>query len=194
MHGVDNLVREHRLMSRVLDAFEEYVDRLERHADVERHDLARFVTFFREFADLGHHEKEEGVVFPALVKAGFDWDDGLVAEIRREHNQERYLMRSLRHAALQKDTWSREDERHMVSIARTFIDFERAHVQKENETLLPALRSGVAPEVASEVGHRLEHFDERWSEHGELPWLRTLANDLIAEYPRSGPLASAGVA
>ncbi len=194
MHAVDNLVREHRLVSRVLDAFDEFVGRLERGVAIERHDLSRFVTFFREYADLGHHEKEEGIVFPALVNAGFGWDEGLVAEIRGEHNQERYLMRSLRHAALQKDGWSREDERHLISIARTFIDFERAHVAKENETLIPALRSQLAPDVASDVGRRLERFDQGWSEHGELPWLQRLADELIEQYPATRPLASAGVA
>lgn len=194
MSGIDDLAREHRQIARVYDAFEAFVARIEQGEDVDRQDLARFVTFFREFVDLGHHEKEEGILIPALVEAGLGWDEGLIAGIRRDHDQERYLMRSLRHAAMKRDGWSTEDKRHLVSIARTLIDFGRAHVRMEDEGLFPALRSELTPDVAGEVARRLARFDENWSEHGELGWLRKLASELTAHYSAAASLTGVHLA
>lgn len=170
------------MITRVLDALEVYVAGLESAGDgADRHDLARFVTFFREFADLGHHEKEENVLFPEMVRAGWSWDDGLLSDLRKEHNQERYLMRTLRHASLQKDLWSSEDLRHLVSVARTFIEFQRAHMAREDEELLPVVRK-LPDDVQQMISERLTHFDEAWADGGEGAWLRGLAQDLVERY------------
>lgn len=183
MKAADLIYKEHRLIARVLDALEVYVARLETAGDAaDRHDLARFVTFFREFADLGHHEKEENVIFPEMVRAGYSWDDGLLLDIRQEHNQERYLMRTLRHASLQKDLWSSEDLRHLLSVARTFIEFQRAHMAREDAELLPVLRDGLPEAVERELLQRLERFDAAWADSGESAWLRGLGHDLVERY------------
>ncbi len=183
MKAADLVYKEHRLIARVLDALEVYVDQLEEAGDAtDRHDLARFVTFFREFADLGHHEKEENIVFPEMVRAGFSWDDGILSDLRQEHNQERYLMRTLRHASLQKDLWSSEDLRHLVSVARTFIEFQRAHMAREDAELLPVLRDRLPEAVEQELVKRLKRFDEVWADSGESAWLRGLGQDLVERY------------
>lgn len=183
MDATDLIVKEHRLIGRVADAFASYIDRISRGAEpIDRHDLGRFVIFFREYADLGHHEKEESLLLPALVESGLNWDDGLIADIRHEHNQERYLMRTLKQAALQKDLWSREDYRHLVSVARTFIEFLRRHAKKEEEQLLPRLSERLQPQAARHLCEELEHFDETWAASGEFTWLKALAQDLIARY------------
>ena len=140
------------------------------------------MTFFREFADLGHHEKEESVLFPGMVRAGWDWDSGILSEMRHEHDQGRYLMRTLRHASLQKNLWSGEDQRHLVSVARTFIEFQRAHMAKEDTELLPAVREKLPSEAQQEIGKRLKRFDQVWAESGESAWLRGLAQDLVERY------------
>lgn len=186
MLAIDLIVKEHRLIGRVADAFEFYIEQLGGEVEpFKRHDLGRFVTFFREYADLGHHEKEENLLLPALVESGLSWDSGLIADLRHEHNQERYLMRTLRQAALQKDLWSREDHRHLVSVARTFIDFVRRHAQKEEEQLLPLLRDRLSPDGSKRLGEELERFDEGWATSGEAKWLRALAQELIARYAAS---------
>ena len=182
MNAAELIYKEHRLIARVLDALEAYVAELEKAGDAtDRHDLARFVSFFREFADLGHHEKEENVLFPEMVRAGWSWDDGLLSELRKEHNQERYLMRTLRHASLQKNLWSSEDLRHLVSVTRTFIEFQRAHMAKEDKELLPVVRE-LPESVNEQIAARLKHFDESWADGGEGAWLRGLAQDLVERY------------
>jgi hemerythrin-like domain-containing protein len=181
--GVEEYIEEHQLIDRVVSAFERYVDAIDREGDVTRDDLARFVSFFREYGDLGHHEKEEGILIPAMVRNGCAWDDGPVEQVRKEHHHERYLMRSLRHAALQKDPWSRDARRRIVSTARLYIQFMRDHVRLEEETLFPQARKCLPPEALDEIVRRFERFDQEWDESGELTWLKELADDLVRRYP-----------
>lgn len=183
MTVVDQYKEEHRLITRVVNAFERYIDAMESDADVTRQDLSRFVGFFREFGDLGHHEKEEGILIPAMVRNGCSWDDGPVEKVRKEHHHERYLMRSLRHAALQKDPWSSDARQRVVSTSRLYIQFMRDHVRLEEEQMFPRARQCLPAEVAEELVRRFERFDEEWNESGELSWLRELAEELVARYP-----------
>jgi hemerythrin-like domain-containing protein len=185
MDATGLIIKEHRLIGRVADAFESYVNQVNQQVDpIDRHDLGRFVTFFREYADLGHHEKEESLLLPALVESGLSWDDGVISAIRHEHNQERYLMRTLKQAAMQKDLWSQEDHRHLLSLGRTFIEFLRQHAKKEEEQVLPLLEARLSARAAEHLSEQLEHFDEVWAASGESTWLKALAQELITRYAR----------
>ncbi|MCA9599600.1 MAG: hemerythrin domain-containing protein [Myxococcales bacterium] len=175
MNPIDVLQREHQLIERMLSVLDALTSRAEAGEPVERADLERCVKFFREFVDLGHHEKEESILFPVLTDLGFDWSSGPLARIRKEHDQERYLMRSLRHAALQKSEWSVDGRRHFVSVAREFLELQRTHLMHENLDLFPLARTKLPEDRGAKVvasfenldGER-ENFDELVASVGEL--------------------------
>jgi hemerythrin-like domain-containing protein len=183
VHAVDQYIGEHRVIASVVDAFERYLVAVERGSEVEQQDLARFVGFFREFTDLGHHEKEEGILIPAMVRSGCVWDDGPVEQVRKDHHQERYLMGALRQSALQQDPWSPEARRRVVSTAREYIAFMRAHVALEEDALFPRARQCLSGDSEAAVRAAFNRFDEEWDATGELGFLRELAVDLMARYP-----------
>jgi hemerythrin-like domain-containing protein len=183
-NAVEQYKAEHRLITQVVNAFERYIGAIESDDDVPRQDLARFISFFREFGDLGHHEKEEGILIAAMVRSGCVWDDGPVEKVRKEHHHERYLMRSLRHAALQKDPWSSDARLRVVSTSRLYVQFMRDHVRLEEGELFPLADECLSGEAGEEVARRFERFDEEWDEAGELTWLRELADELVVRYPQ----------
>jgi hemerythrin-like domain-containing protein len=64
------LMKEHRLIERVLGSLETFLDQLS--ADERnRADLKNFAEFFREFADRCHHGKEEDRLFVSMTDYGF---------------------------------------------------------------------------------------------------------------------------
>ena len=185
MNPADMFVKEHRLIGRVVDALEAYVEALNGGEGEHRHDLLAMVTFFREYADLCHHEKEESILLPFLNEHGFDWSDGPIDEIRKEHDHERYLMRAMRQAALQTGDWSKAERKRIVEVSRTFVEFMRNHVDKEEKILLPKLRE--LPEAACEkLEKRLTRFDKSLIESGETELLRRLARDVLARWGKPG--------
>jgi hemerythrin-like domain-containing protein len=159
MDALESLALEHRLIQRTLEAFEMYVGYVDARIPVDRFDLQRFIAFFQDFAGLSHHDKEEALLFPALVETGLDWSGDPLARLRREHDQEHYLMESLEHSALKGDAWSDENRQHFLSIAREFITFQRNHLRFENAEVYP--RAERLSELArARLSRDVERFDD----------------------------------
>src|SRR5689334_20469488 len=127
MKVLESLRGEHRVIAGVLDALEEYCTRLEQDASASPVDLRRFTAWLADFAGIWHHGKEEELLMPALVQQGFGWDGAPLEDIRRDHEQEDYLLRVVEQAARQDGAWSAEDRRHAVRSIRALVDFERKH-------------------------------------------------------------------
>ncbi len=159
LHPADVIVAEHRIIARMLDVLRALAERVERGQEVAQEDLRATVVFFRDFVDLGHHEKEESVLIPELARAGVDWNAEPLAKIRAEHNQERYLVRSLRHSSLQDTEWSQDDERHFVSIANQLVELQRAHLAREGADLIPLIRDRLPADRLEYVQRELATID-----------------------------------
>ena len=172
------LLEDHRLIGQMTDILEHYTNQLEQHAEQGRSELVLLVTFFREFADLAHHEKEESILIPALVRAGMSWDAGPIEEVRKDHNLERYLMQSLRNASLQARQWSEHERRHLINIARSFIDFMRKHMVREEALLFPATRARLSPEGLAALGEQLSRFEQAREASGDAEITQRLAHEL----------------
>jgi len=180
MDALQSLAAEHRLIRQTLDAFEAYVGYVEARVLVGRLDLQRFLLFFENFVDLHHHDKEETLLFPALVAAGLDWNNEPLARIRREHDQERYLMRSLEHAAQQAEAWSEDGRLHFLGIANEFISFQRSHMRFENTDVFPRAESVLSEEARMRLSRDVQRFDEAVQSRNDH--LSELAENLMRRY------------
>lgn len=133
----DKLRSEHQLLSRVVDAFEVFLDS-QGDPDQQSADFATFAHFFRDVADRGHHEKEERALDPFLVQCGFDWESGPLSQVRDHHDGERKLIRALQQAAT--DGWPAvepESKARTVRAARELIASQRTHIQLEDTLVFP---------------------------------------------------------
>lgn len=188
----EQLAEDHVVIERTLDAFEGMVESVERGSPASRRDSADFVTFFEEFADTTHHDMEEEILIPALVEAGYDWYDGPAARLRREHRHERYLLRSLRDLVFQGIAPRSEGAARFASVARTFIDFVRQHIDRETNHLFAAARDKMTSASLAKVNHQLERFSAELRQRVDLPRLLELSNELCARYVKNSSSESAG--
>lgn len=156
---VEYLEREHVAIERVLEACDQLLARVDRDSEQARAQLTALVEFFVDWGDLCHHEKEESMLIPALVRAGVAWDGGELERIIEEHQQERYLIRVLQDASLQRVPWSREAIRHFVSTAQHLTEFLRQHITHERTILFPVARSHLSYAAMQELTARFERFD-----------------------------------
>jgi uncharacterized alpha-E superfamily protein/hemerythrin-like domain-containing protein len=127
----ENLGRDHAVVDAVLRLLDELAARAACAQAVDRSAVSAIVDFFTDFGVLGHHEKEESILMPVLLENGFDWHDGPLAAIRRDHRQEHYFIRVLDHLSAQSTPWSEEDKRHFASVGAEFSGFLRAHMRLE---------------------------------------------------------------
>ncbi|HEY5957480.1 MAG TPA: hemerythrin domain-containing protein [Polyangiaceae bacterium] len=188
MNAIEKLFDEHRLIERVIDAMEAFTATVQVEAEPSRCELMRLVTFFREFADLIHHEKEEEFLMPALSEAGVRWDDGIMLQIRKDHEFERYLLQTLRHLALQTGQWSTEDCRRVIDVSTRFVQYMRGHIAREDHQLLPIVRERLVGAALEAVDQRMQRFDAKRESTGEIRLLLELADDLSARCATSKAL------
>ncbi|MEI6875220.1 MAG: hemerythrin domain-containing protein [Spirochaetota bacterium] len=90
------------------------------------------VGFLKEFADTCHHGKEEGLLFPALVKAGLPKEGGPVSVMLKEHDIGRAHWRSMDEALRAPG-----DMTAFAVAASEYSAFLRQHIEKENTVLFP---------------------------------------------------------
>lgn len=92
MQLLDELAAEHVRIDRVLGALRTYV-RARLRGDGEVRDAARFVAFFRLYADGFHHAREEDVLFAALVRElELPLAHGPLAALAEDHRRIRALL------------------------------------------------------------------------------------------------------
>jgi hemerythrin-like domain-containing protein len=133
----DELMQEHRLIERVLDALEAAALHLENGRPVRPEFFLEAAEFIAGFADGCHHKKEEGVLFGAMVESGLPRTDGPLDMFLDEHVQGRALTRGMRDAAHQLQGGDTGARATLISNARRYVALLRDHIIKEDEMLFP---------------------------------------------------------
>lgn len=136
MQLLDDLRREHDLIDRVLGSLRAFVSiRLAGQGDPA--DGARFLAFFRHYAGTFHHDKEEAVLFRALVeKAELPETRGPVAALAGEHRRMGGLLEAM--AGLLEGPLAAEADR--TRLQELAIDYSWSlwrHIDAENSVLFP---------------------------------------------------------
>ena len=156
------LMREHRLIERMLSAIEAALAEIDsaRHVDPEFVDVA--VDFIRTYADRTHHGKEEDILFSEL-------------DSRRLSAGDRQAMNALiaDHVFARRTTGglARANERYrdgdqsalgtIISGLRTLCEFYPPHIEKEDRLFFPAVRAYFTPEEDQAMLARFREFDRR---------------------------------
>jgi hemerythrin-like domain-containing protein len=180
--AIGHLLEEHRTISQILSAFERLLDSVETARAVERSELVPLVEHIGEFSSLRHEEKEESLLLPALERLGMTWDTGPLAYVRREHRQERYLLRSLRQSCLQTDEWDAEDRRHFVAIGHELVAFLRRHMRNEEDFLFPEADQRLSPEIDRELVTQFRALDGELDRMPDSMSLRARAMALLQRF------------
>jgi uncharacterized alpha-E superfamily protein/hemerythrin-like domain-containing protein len=185
----EHLRREHEHIDEVLRVLDTLASVADEGHRIDRFELRTIVSFLADCGELGHHEKEESVLTPVLASHGFDWYDGPLANMRREHRQEHYFIQVLTQLASQRDEWSKDDARSFVSVAREFCRFLNSHMGHEQHDLFDQAARALPANVQAALCRAFEELDLR---QGPLATeSRAAISALIEKYPPHGALRSA---
>lgn len=136
MKLLDTLVEEHALIDRVLGAFRAYVGGLGDGA-ADRADGTRFMVFFSEFAGHFHHDREERVLFDALVRhVELPSDRGPVHALVREHAEMAQWLREMT-PLIEHGPRSARALARLQTLATRYSQALWRHIDAENSVLYP---------------------------------------------------------
>jgi hemerythrin-like domain-containing protein len=178
----ETLVEDHRLISRVLNAFGGFLDETESSGVLDLVELNRFVVFFREFVELLHHEREEEVLFPAMESVGYSKQGAPLAHIHDQHERECALLLILRKLAVTTSPPTATRQARVLHAGRELIEFEQAHMQQENELLYPAMKKEFSGQTLANLSRKLNTGQAAERRATDQAWLKTLADELVREH------------
>lgn len=190
--AIDALMREHEAILFSLGILQKMAD--EARSDDSRpgaawntKDAGELVSFLKEFADGCHHGKEEGILFPAMEKAGILNEGGPIGVMLREHELGRERIRGMK-AALERagtrdsitsDGAAREA---FAREASGYIELLRQHIEKENEILFPMGEKALSAQTLEGLYDLFEDHEERVIGHGRHEELHAMLGEFEKRY------------
>lgn len=141
-----------------------------------RADLPELVRFLKGFADTCHHGKEEGILFPALERAGLGGAGGPIGAMLEEHARGRAFIAGMTDAILRSD-WAG-----FSAAVAGYAALLRAHIEKENGVLFPLGRRALGSDSLEAMGGEFDRFEESVMGKGEHERLHAMLEGFSARY------------
>ncbi len=153
---LEDLMREHGILNRILLVYEEILSRMERRAPFPPEVLADAARLVRDFIEDHHGKLEEDCIFPRFGKDGKMAD--LVTVLREQHRIGRRLTDYIMALAGPSGFRTTSVEKALARNIRLFGRMFRAHSAREDTVLFPAFYSVVRPDEINEI---MEEFEVR---------------------------------
>jgi hemerythrin-like domain-containing protein len=153
MKATSILMEEHRYILRCLDVICEMADGVANSEPLDDRDVDCVLEFLSAFGDRHHQEKEESILFPALLKASHDEEYHSICQTTFEHNQQRSLLEGIEEALR-----SRKGN-DFVYYARRLAELVRAHVHCEEEEVFKRADAILSAEEDDRIARELATYD-----------------------------------
>ncbi len=151
---VEDLMREHGVLDRVLLVYEEALRRLDTGKDLPPQVVSSAAGIIRRFIEDYHEKLEQHELFPRFRQAGKLVP--LVDVLHDQHRAGRVLTDSVLQSATPAGLADAGKRRQLGEALRRFIRMYRPHAAREDTVLFPAFRSLVSAKEYDELGEKFE--------------------------------------
>jgi len=159
MKPIGPLMREHRLIEKMLSFFEGETRKITEQKKVDPLFVDTAVDFIRTYADLTHHGKEEDILFRDLIKKQLSREHTrIMEELVEEHKYARKTVGMLVDAKeryLKGENTSQE----VVSLLRELAHFYPIHIEKEDKHFFYPCMEYFTKEEQSRMLQEFYEFD-----------------------------------
>jgi hemerythrin-like domain-containing protein len=137
MNPIFDLRGEHEAMTIILSAMKKIASDIHINNLVDLFRIGQIIEFLRTFNHNSHHEKEEKILFPAILECNIPWTIDSIAHLVKEHSLLHKHLSDLDthlHEYLIGQTLSLEK---VASDLTKYISLAENHISVENSILLP---------------------------------------------------------
>jgi hemerythrin-like domain-containing protein len=159
--AVEDLMREHGVLRRILLIYEEWLRRYRaKTGSVSSQDIILTSGLVKRFIEDYHEALEEKFVFPEFEKRQRLLP--LVKALREQHAAGRKLTSQIAFAAMRDRAISPlPPDQDIELLCRAFIRMYRPHTAREDTVLFPALKTILPAKQLDEMGDRFEEEEKR---------------------------------
>jgi len=154
------LMKEHRLIERMIGLFRKQLDtvELQRLADVDM--LRNGIDFMRSYTDRCHHGKEEDILFAALsVKPLSDEHSALMNDLIDEHRRSRQIVSDLEAARERYAGGMEESLKDIARALRELIELYSHHIDIEDHRFFLPSMEYLSVDERDDILRRFVDFD-----------------------------------
>ena len=156
---VEDLMREHGVLRRVLLIYGEAVRRIEGKSDLPGDAVAAGAGLVRRFVEDYHEKLEEDYLFPRFRKAGTLVD--LVNMLEEQHRRGRALTADIQKLAAGAGTPNAADRPKLHERLQLFVRMYGPHAAREDTVLFPAFKKLVSPKEYDALGDEFEKKEQQ---------------------------------
>jgi hemerythrin-like domain-containing protein len=153
---LEDLMREHGVLERVLLIYEEGARRLEAGNGDAMIAIAKGAEIVRTFVEQYHERSEEQHIFPRMEKAKRLVD--LVATLKTQHVKGRELTQVILDSAKANGD---DAKKRVIEATHAFSRMYRPHAAREDTVLFAEFRLVVSPKELDEIGERFEEVEHQ---------------------------------
>ncbi len=176
--AIADLMNEHEAILSAIQVMVSMVDTMETTMSADTKDINDFIGFLKEFADKCHHGKEEGFLFPAMIKAGVPDKGGPIGVLLAEHAQGRKLIQKM-----EESISTNVDQMKLAQAEKEYADLLRNHIQKENRGLFPMAEKVLTETQLEKLYEGFEEHEEKVIGQGRHEELHAMLKSLQEKYP-----------
>lgn len=186
--SLEILMNEHRLIEQVLNCLEKIVASCSEEGRLDGDAARQAIDFFREFADRGHHGKEEIQLFPMLETHGMGTPCGPVAVMCREHELARMYIQGMESAVESASQGESESVQWFIRHGQSYVRLLREHIGKEDHCLFTRAEEALSAEDDAKLLAEYARFEASEFSSGVQERLVATANQFADRYgvPRAG--------
>lgn len=157
--AIEDLMREHGVLNRILLVFEEGLRRIQAKADVSPEVFRAPAALVRKFVEDYHEKLEENFIFPEFEKRKQLVE---VVKVLREQHQAGRKVTDIILRSTDPERFRKEDARSEVVVAcQAFIRMYRPHEAREDTVVFPALKKLLDSRRLAELGEQFEKEEDR---------------------------------
>lgn len=175
--AVEDLMREHGILRRILFLYSEAAMRLHsKSADVGPDAIHKAAELFRSFGEDYHEKKlEEAYIFPVVKKSSglaSNYPDILTAQHNRGRQITGYILEVTRVAKLDAD-----NAEPLATAMNNLVRMYRAHAAREDTIVFPAWKLSLTSEQLDQMNKKFEDIEhEMFGEDGVEKAVRQIAD------------------
>ena len=151
---VEDLMREHGVLRRILLIYGEAIKRLDAGQGLDPSVVSDAAGLIRRFIEDYHEKLEEDYLFPHFEKAGTLVD--LVRTLKKQHEAGRRVTATVLALATRASLASETNRQALANQLRKFIRMYEPHAAREDTVLFPAFRSVTTPQQYDAYGELFE--------------------------------------
>ena len=182
MKATSELIKEHEGITLMLNIMSKVSDNIQNNNGLNSEHVEKIIEFLKVFVDKCHHGKEEGILFPELVKKGFSQESGPIAVMLHEHTIGRGYIKEMSDHFRQYKTEKKDALGRVADDMRKYINLLTSHIQKENQVLFPRADRALPEDIQNQLYMRYEKLEEEVIGVGKHEEFHKLLKDLRIIY------------